>query len=145
MPKGSARSRRTTKTPAKLTAASILRIWRDLRDRRARLKADALSDAREARRTPSTPGLHRASGVAASPRAKQPRRGLTCAQRQLLDLDGALARIAASVRGWRNLAAVERQSLALAPARTRAVRDLSAEVAENAGTAERSVRRSKAR
>ncbi len=124
-------ARRTTKAPAKLTAASILRIWRDLSVRRARLKAEAISDARDARRTPPRVVTARQASRP-PPKARPARRGLTGAQRQLVDLDSDLARIAASVRGWRNLAAVERLSLALAPARTRPVRDLSAEVAEEA-------------
>jgi hypothetical protein len=124
-------ARRTTKTPAKLTAASILRIWRDLSVRRARLTAEAISDARDARRTPSR--VVTARQASRPPQKARPaRRGLTGAQRQLVHLDSDRARIAASVRGWRNLAAVERLSLALAPARTRPVRDLSAEIAEEA-------------
>lgn len=114
-----------------MTAARILRIWRDLCDRRTRLKAAALLDSREARRTPPRVITVRQASRP-PPKARRARRGLAGAQRQLLDLDSDLARIAASVRGWRNLAAVERQSLALAPARPRGVRDLAAEVAEKA-------------
>lgn len=121
-------ARRNTRTPAKLTAARIIRLWRALDDRRARLKAEALSDARERRRTlPRVMTARQASRP--PPRAWARQRGLTAAQRQLLDLDRDLARIAASVRGWKNLARLERQSLLLGPARARAVHDLAAEVA----------------
>ncbi len=128
-------ARRNTRTPAKPTAAHIVRLWRALDDRRARLKAEALSDAREARRAlPRVMTARQASRPL--PRARARQRGLTAAQRQLLDFDRDLARVASSVRGWKNLARLERQSLLLGPARERAVHDLAAEVAAAARLAD---------
>src|SRR5689334_14251649 len=99
LPTRSKRPQRAKATKA-TTAPAALRVWRDLIEARARLKADALTarhvekparvlSERQRTKPPPPPKVRRA-----------PSRGPSLAEVRLLQLDSGLATVARLVRGW---------------------------------------------